>query len=186
MSVGIPEYMIDNYKYTSQFEMEIRWIINNSFLNVENAPLQRDLNEATDYILVLKLDDGDKSVGVRVRSNKFIKYSGEVCFSYGNPSYPNILSEFDKIQRGFPKYYLYGFADSNNKRLDRWVLLDMDVFRFWQQRLAYEPSNCHFARSCQSNKNGKTGKYFISFNVFNYPLTPIDNKPLIFKQHGHY
>lgn len=181
----LPKYMFDDYNYTSQFESQIKWIINNTFLNVDNAPLYRDLNEVTDYTISLSLATGDKSVGVRIRSNRFIKYSSEVSFGYKNPQYPNILSEFDKIQRGFPKYYLYGFSNRNDTSIDRWVVLDMDIFRYWQQQLIFD-GDYSFAEYNNICQNSKTRKFFITFGIFNYPLTPIDNRPLIINQYGHY
>jgi hypothetical protein len=93
-------------------------------MDISIANDEDDCKHATDYhIITVK----GTSIGCRLRKGiKFFYDWHDVTFRASRPS--GVQTELEKIKRGSPRWYLYGWVDTND-RITHWVFLDMDIFR---------------------------------------------------------
>lgn len=110
---------------------EIGAIPSGVFYDIDTAPIERDMKEATD--LVLKLSGGD--IAVRVRGHKYLyphpynteplSFDWSVRFKarYGH------RTEIDKLREGFAKWYFFAMANEDETDIFDYALLDLDKIR---------------------------------------------------------
>ena len=94
---------------------------------IVEAPLEEDRHRNTDLI-VLRLE----AVRIACRVRRFgykAKCGDEFTIRTGHPS--GARTELDKVMDGWGDFMLYGFCDHSETFLQRWTLIDLDVFRRW-------------------------------------------------------
>jgi len=95
------------------------------FMDIETAPVRRDMEEATD--LVLSISGGD--IAVRIRRRKYWqpdKFAPDLSIRAINRGFK---TEIHKLREGFGKWYFYGFSKDDQGELLIWWLLDIDKMR---------------------------------------------------------
>lgn len=117
----------DDREWADKYTPQIRRIVKSlagMIINIRIATDEEDVKIATDYQIITL--DGT-SIGCRLRKgiNFFYDYN-DITFRETRPS--GVLTELDKIKAGNPKWYLYGWVDTNDK-ISHWVFIDMDKLR---------------------------------------------------------
>jgi len=129
---------------------------------IAEAPIEEDVNHNTDLI-VLKLEA--VRIGCRVRRHKYIeKYSHEFTIRSSVPS--GHKTELAKVIEGWGQYLLYGFCDEQEKKLAKWTLIDLNVFRLWIAGYSYQNGG-QLPGEEQSNRDGSSK--FYGFDLNNAP-----------------
>jgi hypothetical protein len=117
--------------WSDRFLHEIKGILGQHLIS--EPPIEEDRERNTDLV-VLRLDA--VRVGCRVRKQDQIRYADEFTIRVGRPS--GIKTELTKIIEGWGDYFFYGFSDSEEKLLDRWLLGSLNAFRVWHSRQLVE------------------------------------------------
>jgi hypothetical protein len=99
------------------------------FFNIIDAPIERDLHEATD--LVLKLSGGD--IAVRVRNFKYKYFNDNKPFAFDwsvrcQTRYGG-RTEIHKLREGFARWYFMSIANYEETDLFDYGLIDLDKCR---------------------------------------------------------
>ncbi len=81
-----------------------------------------DCKEATDVVTPSGI-----RIGLRKRTPYYLTWRHQ--FTVRLSSKPN---EYEKIKRGLCHWMLYGFADASDTTLTHWSLLDLRIFRQWE------------------------------------------------------
>lgn len=95
-------------------------------LLLEEAPLERDAHEATDLIVFTARD---MRIGCRVRRHGYAsRYPWDITFRAKRDS--GARTEISKIIDGWGDWLVYAHAaDDPMPKLDRWFVIDLNVFR---------------------------------------------------------
>jgi len=144
-------------EWSDRFLPQMKRIIGEAL--IVEPPIEEDMKRNTDLIVL-----GFKSVrvGCRVRRHEYLsRYGDEFTIRAGHPN--GARTEIDKVVDGWGDYFLYGFADIREYRLERWLLGDLDLFRRWRE---YE-----LKRGCKpwSNSTNGDGTSFHSFKINSLP-----------------
>jgi len=112
-----------------------------SLIDVQEASIEEDIKQATDYKIV---NVANFSIGCRIRKDydNLFKY-GDVTFRLSRPS--GSKTEMQKFREGKPDWYFYGWVNSDSK-ISHWVVLDMDKIR--ENNILDSPDNI------RSNRDG--------------------------------
>lgn len=135
----------ENRKWAAGYDAEIEDIIRQmagKIVSVDLADEVDDKSLATDYTISV----GCGGIGGRVRRPGFWEKYHDVTFRYKVLS--GVDTEYDKIMRGSPQWYLYGWASSAGG-LHAWLFLDMDVVRY--SKILESPKNIVFNRDGHSS-----------------------------------
>jgi len=111
-------------KRSDKFFPEITRILQDNagyMVNIIIAPVERDVKQATDYLI--KLKGGD----VAVRLRWWSKYTVKKEWTVRSKRDSGTETELSKSQKGFAKWYLYGWVKDGV--LASWMLLDLDTVR---------------------------------------------------------
>ena len=110
-------------KWSDRFLSEIKRILGENLIS--EPPIEEDVERNTDLI-TLRLDV--VRIGCRVRKHAYLdKYGDE--FTIRGKRLSNATTELAKIMEGWGDYFLYGFSDAHETRLEKWILGDLNAFR---------------------------------------------------------
>lgn len=97
---------------------------------IGEPPVEEDAERNTD-LMVLRMDA--VRVGCRIRRHNYLaRYGDGFTIRAGRPS--GVKTELTKIIEGWGDYFFYGFSDAQERRLAKWTLADLKVFRLWINR----------------------------------------------------
>jgi hypothetical protein len=115
----------EQFDWSRQFTPEISGILTQTFLpRVREATFLEDVNEATDIVL-----EGDnKRVAVRMRTHRYLNYSGEFTLRSRRG---DGITELDKIVQGWASHIFYGFANESGTAVEHWFVGCLTSFRGW-------------------------------------------------------
>lgn len=113
---------MEQQKWSDRFIDQITPIL--GFVFFKKAPIQRDMKEATDLVM-LKMQD--TRIGVRMRRREHIKYAHEFTIRSSLPS--GVQTELDKLVAGYGHYLFYGFQHPEHDALGQWSIIDLNQFR---------------------------------------------------------
>lgn len=117
-----------NKKWSDRFLPEIKRILGEHLIG--EPPAEEDQERNTDLI-VLKMEA--VRIGCRVRKYNYLaRYGDEFTIRAGRPS--GAKTELTKIIEGWGNYFFYGFCDEKERKLTKWILGDLNVFRLWFNR----------------------------------------------------
>lgn len=88
------------------------------------APLQRDMQEATDLV-ILKMQD--IRIGVRMRRREHVQYANDFTIRCSRPT--GTQTELEKLVAGYGHYLFYGFEGESDGLLGKWHIIDLNDFR---------------------------------------------------------
>ena len=114
----------DKRKFSDKFVTEVKKILGEQFL-IE-APLIEDLKKNTD---IRSFVMWPIRYGFRVRSNSDIHFNKDFTLFYESPKGSEIEVEFHKMLKGYGDYFLYGFADEEEKGFACWGICNLNVLR---------------------------------------------------------
>jgi hypothetical protein len=115
----------DDKKWSDRFLPEIKCHLGMNLIGEPSK--EEDMLHNTDLI-VLKMDT--VRIGCRVRRFSYIeKYRYEFTLRTKRPN--KVKTEFDKIMESWGNYLFYGFSDIEEKNLEAWVMIDLNIFRSW-------------------------------------------------------
>ena len=148
----------NNRLFSDQYINQLKEICGRIFFKI--APLEIDMKQATDLVVLNSKDD--LTIGCRVRRNCYYKkYPNQFTIRCSVPS--DVKTEWHKILEGWCKYFLYGFTDQEEIKIQSWMIGAMDIFRKQiSQWLDYGEEPWEF----QKNKDGT------KFNCFDYRKFP--------------
>lgn len=86
------------------------------------APLENDVSEATDLII---LKARDMRIAVRLRRPGYLKYGNQFTFRLNRKS--GAETEWSKIRKGFGDWFFYGHTQNN--AIIKWYIIDLHKFR---------------------------------------------------------
>jgi len=105
-----------------KFSTTIKWILGLCFIGQSTIA---DKQEATDFAV---FDIDPFSVGARLRTYPYyLRYPDQFTIRWSRPS--GVSTEIHKIRDGLVDYILYGFVDADEKRIIRYFVGDLDIFR---------------------------------------------------------
>lgn len=146
-------YELDR-RWSDRFIPAIKQIVGPYLL--EESSFYVDANQAADLVI---LNARDKKIAARVRRHGYAeKYGYEFTIRAHRSS--GAKTEMEKIVDGFGDWMLYGHSCSEERTLDRWLLIDLAALRaaLIRQNARYET---------RKNTDGTTG--FVAFDVRNLP-----------------
>lgn len=112
------------------FIPHLKAILGSVFFQI--APVQEDLEHNTDLIVFRMRQIG--RIACRVRDLKYLEtYGHQFTIRAGRPS--GVDTELQKILNGWGDYTLYGFGNKETKRVVRWAIGDLNIFRAYWPRL---------------------------------------------------
>lgn len=110
-------------KWSDRFLKEIKAILGVHLIG--EPPKEEDAERNTDLMV---LGMGAVRIGCRIRQAKFASlYHDEFTIRSSRPS--GAKTELQKLAEGWGDYFFYGFSDHQGRKLSRWTLADMRVFR---------------------------------------------------------
>ena len=146
----------DQRAWSDQFIPDIRRIVGRHLLN--EAPERLDRLEATDLMM---LNARDRRIAARVRRNwASQRYPNQFTLRSRIPS--GGKTELAKIIEGKGDWMFYGFADESDSTVERWMLLDLNVFRSALIRRHSSPIRC-------GDMHMSDGTSFKWFDVGSFP-----------------
>lgn len=154
----------ENFAWQERYTDAVRYIVGPLLL--EPADIQRDMTEATDF-LVLKARD--MRIGCRIRR---ASENGEESFAERYPWEFTIRSrlsngaktELAKIREGWGDWLFYGHAEHNQTLgLCRWFVIDLDSFRAQVDKTPIR---------WKRDKSNRDGTFFDSFDILTFRPEP--------------
>lgn len=150
----MPGWQADK-RWSDRFLPEIKAILGVHLIG--EPPAEEDAERNTD-LMVLRMDA--VRIGCRIRKHKYIaRYGDEFTIRAGRPS--GAKTELTKIIEGWGRYFFYGFCDPEEKRLARWTLADMNVFRRWYNHQLARSHPFQTPGEKQPNRDGSS--FFLAF-----------------------
>ncbi len=145
-------------QWSDRFLNEIKQILGLHL--IAEPPIEEDAERNTDLIV---LHMAPFRVGCRVRKFRYLeRYGEQFTIRAGRPS--GIKTEMTKIIEGWGRYFFYGFADEEEKRLSAWMLGDLNVFRRW-----YNVELYNHRRPGQARDNHDNSSCFLAFAIHDLP-----------------
>jgi hypothetical protein len=146
-------------RWSDKFLPEIKRVLGEHL--IAEPPIEEDQKRNTDLI-VLRMDA--VRVACRVRKNVFLQnYGDEFTIRAGRPN--STKTELTKIVEGWGDYFFYGFADTYEEQLARWVLGDLGAFRLWFNQQLYRGNK--FESQLKNNHDGSS--FFLYVKVCDVP-----------------
>ena len=131
------------------------------------SPLEVDAKQAADLIV---LRGRDMTIACRVRRHGYAaRYPWDITIRSKRDS--GARTELEKIVEGWADWFFYGHASLDPGALDRWVLLDLSLFRreFIREGLRVALGKPpRLGRIAQAQHNGD-GTHFVAFDVRRVP-----------------
>lgn len=131
------------------------------------SPLEVDAKQAADLIV---LRGRDMTIACRVRRHGYAaRYPWDITIRSKRDS--GARTELEKIVEGWADWFFYGHASLDPGALDRWVLLDLSLFRreFIREGLRVALGKPpRLGRIAQAQHNGD-GTHFVAFDVRRFP-----------------
>lgn len=149
----------DDKAWADRFMHQIKGIIGQSLIC--EPPVEEDRERNTD-LRVLRMDG--VRIGCRVRHYDQQRYAGEFTIRASRPS--GNKTELTKIIEGWGDYFFYGFANSEDTAVEKWIVGDLSAFRIWHSRELYRMKGC-MPGMPKPNKDGSSA--FRVFNSFSIP-----------------
>jgi hypothetical protein len=112
-------------EWSEGFFLQVREIIRDlagELISIQKAEDEDDIHKATDF--TVKVETGD--IACRIRRSRYLKDFGDITIRYSRPS--GTPTEYEKIRKGFAKWFFYGWADENDK-ITAWIFVDLDKLR---------------------------------------------------------
>lgn len=151
--------------WSDRFIEEIRGIVGPRLLIP--APLERDMHEAADLII---LRARDMTIACRVRRPGYAhEYPWDITLRSQRDS--GAKTELQKLREGWGDWMFYGHSDQEERSIERWFLIDLHVWRgeFLKVGIAAglgrRHPNCNVLRS----KSNGDGTHFVVFDVRRFP-----------------
>lgn len=120
-TVTKPTYEIDR-RLENKFANTIKQILGMYFFVKD---IEQDLKQGTDF---LTFTISRFKVGARLRRLEFyLRYPDEFTIRWERPS--GVKTEIQKIREGLVDYIFYGFIDAKEKKIIKYFIGDLDVFR---------------------------------------------------------
>ena len=117
-----------------KFSRQIKAILGNQFIIKDEI---EDLENGTDFML-LKVNPF--RVGVRLRRYKFyLQYPDDFTIRWERPS--GVSTEIHKIRQGKVDYILYGFVNASEKKILKYFIGDLNVFRNTEAEPIIKPND---------------------------------------------
>lgn len=117
-----------------KFSRQIKAILGNQFIIKDEI---EDLENGTDFML---LRVNPFRVGVRLRRYKFyLQYPDDFTIRWERPS--GVPTEIHKIRQGKVDYILYGFVNGSEKKISKYFIGDLNVFRNTEATPIIKPNN---------------------------------------------
>jgi len=114
--------------WSDRFLVEIKRTLGEYLIS--EAPVEEDQICNTDLVV---LSAAPYRVACRIRRHEYIqRYGNEFTIREGRPS--GVKTELAKIVEGWGDYLFYGFSDTNEQCIERWMLGDLKIFRLWFMR----------------------------------------------------
>lgn len=131
------------------------------------SPLEVDTKQAADLIV---LRGRDMTIACRIRRHGYAdRYPWDITIRSKRDS--GARTELEKIVEGWADWFFYGHAALDHGALDRWVLLDLSLFRRefiregLRQALGMQPRMGPVAKR---QRNGD-GTHFVAFDIRRFP-----------------
>lgn len=123
----MPDYIADR-RWSDRFIPQLKYII--ADLLIVPANDDEDQQHNTDLI-VFRVQA--LRVACRVRRYHYLaRYPNDFTVREGRPS--GTKTELTKIVEGWGDYFVYAFADENERELCAWRIIDLNQFRLWFNR----------------------------------------------------
>jgi hypothetical protein len=148
-------------RWSDRFLPEIKGILGQHLIG--EPPAEEDAERNTD-LMVLRMEA--VRIGCRIRKNQYLeRYGNEFTIRAGRPS--GVKTELTKIIEGWGDYFFYGFACPAERRLVRWALADMKVFRAaYMRKLAASGPGCVPGMGKRNLDNSSS---FVAFRWVDFP-----------------
>ena len=148
----------DDKKWSDRFLPEIKRLLGEHLIS--EPPVEEDAERNTD-LMVLKLDA--VRIGCRVRTFQYYNlYRNEFTIRSGRPS--GVKTELTKIIEGWGDYFFYGFSDSTETKLCKWILGDLKALRLYINRKLYQNQMPWITHNNRDNSSS-----FVSFRYDDIP-----------------
>jgi TPP-dependent trihydroxycyclohexane-1,2-dione (THcHDO) dehydratase len=92
------------------------------FTRFSEATKLQDQTEGFDAIFSFP----DVKIPVRIRKFKYQKY---MDFTVRSQTVMRAKTEIHKLQEGFGDYYFYAWADETDTKIEKYIIIDLNVFR---------------------------------------------------------
>jgi hypothetical protein len=153
----------DDFGWQEKFSDQIKQIVGPKLLMV--APLERDMREATDFLVFVARD---MRIACRIRRPKFLDdYPWDFTIRHHRET--GAVTEMQKIKDGWGDWMFYGFSNKENQ-IARYMIINLAHFR---SHLIDFPKLKREGRpfKCQRKDNGD-GTSFLAFDVRTFPKEP--------------
>lgn len=92
---------------------------------IGEPPIEEDVERNTDLVVLMMKP---VRIAVRIRRNDaLLRYGGQFTIRAERPS--GAKTELAKIRDGWGDFIFYGFCDAEERRLARWIIGDLAIFR---------------------------------------------------------
>jgi len=114
-----------------KFANQIKAVIGMTFIGQDPVA---DKEQATDFLV---LDLNPIKVACRLRTYRYYEgFKDEFTIRSSLPTGND--TELQKIRKGFCDYMFYGFVDPEEKKIIKYTIIDLDVFRDQEQGMMFE------------------------------------------------
>lgn len=114
-------YVADR-KLETKFAGTIKGILGKQFIT---QSIEADLTQGIDFA-IFRIEPF--SVAARLRRYKYyVKYKHQFTIRWSRPS--GVETEIDKVNTGLVDYFFYGFVDEAEKKIIKYFIADLGVFR---------------------------------------------------------
>lgn len=140
------------------------------FMNVADAPAEKDLLQATDLVLTLN----KVATGVRIRRSQYYHPDGsDLSIRYECRGYK---TEIHKLREGFGDYYFIGFSLNNRDQLRDYWLLDLHSMR--RANVFSEETITASRWPISPNGDGTAGLYIPLRHLTTYTVARYRSEPM--------
>ena len=146
--------------WSDMFIPEIKQILG-EFL-IKEAPIVEDMMHNTDLIV---FELGTVRIACRIRKYSFCQnYGDQFTLRYSRPN--DKETEFQKMLNGYGDYFFYGFSNSKEDKLYKWIIGDLNKLRTYINDYANNNDN-KLPGIIKSNKDKSS-----EFIIFHYDSIP--------------
>lgn len=144
-------------KWSDKFLPEIKSIL--GLYLIGEAEKEDDCYRNTDLI-VLKMEA--VRISCRIRRYEYLKYKDE--FTIRSKRDSGKETELSKIIQGFGDFFFYGFANSEETKIEKWTIINLNRFRLYYVRSLF--SGGGFG---ETKKNHDASSDFLVFRYDKFP-----------------
>lgn len=156
----------DDRAFSELFSASIKRIVGPLLL--EKSTFEMDTKHATDFLVFIARD---MRIAARVRRRDKFYYPDQFTMRFYREN--QVETEYHKILKGWADWMFYGWEDSfqNNGAVDRWMVVDLDSFRYhWSLRSSTRDPCIRFGIKSNRNDNERTS--FIWFDITTFRSSP--------------